>query len=196
MGGSPDGSGLRRIAAGAVGALTSLLLATGTAGAAPPGSSAPLHVSFPVAVTYEIPELTEGCGVEVWFALEGTFKGTIFQRHGEVVGEFDSQPNTWMTLYSPETGRSIRNPFATTFHNKYPEGVDPGDPVIATATGFGEKLPGVRARAGRMYFPAGQVIEVVDGIPYVDYGEPASFTGSQFDPEAGDAAICRELAGT
>jgi hypothetical protein len=160
------------------------------------GAGRPDLVSFPVDVTYEVTELTDLCGIEVWFRLEGTFKGTLFRdRRGTVVGEFDSQPNTWLTLYSPETGESISNPFATTFHNRYPEGTDPGDLVVATATGFNDKLPGLRAGAGRMYFPDGEVIEVVDGIPYVTYGEPASFTGSQFDYDEADAAICAELAG-
>src|SRR5689334_2522566 len=94
--------------------------------AAPAQAAAPVHVAYPVEVTYEIPELTAGCGVEVWFALEGTFKGTLFRRNdGTITGEFDSQPNTTQTFYSPTTGRSFSFKFATTFHNKYPDGVDP-----------------------------------------------------------------------
>jgi hypothetical protein len=181
----------RLLTAGAVSAMVALPLIPATTASA----AAPLHVSFPVDVTYEIPELTEGCGVSVWFHLEGTFKGTIFMnRQGGATGEFDSQPNTWITLYSPDTGQSIRNPFATMFHNTYPEGIEPGDRVISTATGFTEKIPGLPAKAGRIYFPDGEVIEVVDGVPYTTYGPPASVTGSSYDPAKADAKICEELA--
>jgi hypothetical protein len=164
---------------------------------APPAQSAPPElVSFPVDVTYQIPELTELCGVEVWFRMEGTFKGTIFRdRHGVISGEFDSQPDTWATLYSPETGESFRNPFATTFHNKYPDGVEPGDPVVATATGFLEKIPGLPARSGRVVFPDGEVLFVDDGVPITDYGEPSVELRSKYSFDDADAHVCAALRG-
>ncbi len=157
-------------------------------------SAKPAHVSFPVEVSYEIEELTALCGVTVIFSLEGTFKGTLFRNaNGVITGEFDSQPNTWFELSSPDTGKSIRNPFATRFHNKYPEGVDPGDRVIATATGYIEKLPGLHAMAERAYFPNGVVLFLDDGVPIVDYGEPTRVNGTGYSGEEADAAICAHL---
>ena len=121
----------------------------GSAGlwAAPAGAASPVHVSFPVQVTYEIPELTELCSVEDWFALEGTFKDVLFRdRAGGVTGEFDSQPNTWQTLYSPTTGSSFSWPFATTFHNEHPVGSTPATgwlrPPLASWRRFRACLPG------------------------------------------------------
>lgn len=177
-------------------ALGALVGGTALAGA-PASAFRPVKISFPVEITYEIPELTELCGVEVWFQMEGTFKGTLFRKkNGVITGEFDSQPNTWFWLYSPETGKSIRkNPFATTFHNRYPEGVDPGDRVVATATGFLEKLAGLPARAGRIVFPHGEVLFLDGGVPIVDYGEPSSNTRGiyKYDFEIADALICAAL---
>ena len=166
--------------------------------AAPASAFKPVKVAFPVEFSYEIPELTELCGFEVWFRMEGTFKGTLFRnRNGVITGEFDSQPNTFFWLYSPETGKSLnKNPFATRFHNRYPDGVDPGDRVVASATGYLEKLPGLRARAGRIVFPHGEVLFLDDGVPIVDYGEPSSSTRGvdEYDFEIADAMICARLA--
>lgn len=159
-------------------------------------SAPPVHVAFPVAVSYEITDLTEICGVEVWFRMEGTFKGTLFRdKSGVITGEFDSQPDTWATMFSPETGRSFRNPFATRFHNRYPDGVAPGDRVVASATGYLEKIPGLPARAGRTEFPNGTVLFVEDGVPYVDYGEPSREPRTKYTFEEADAAICARLRG-
>jgi hypothetical protein len=164
--------------------------------AQPAHSTPPLYVAFPVDVTYEIEDLTELCGVEVWFRMEGTFKGILFRdKSGVITGEFDSQPNTWATLYSPETGGSFRNPFATTFHNEYPHGVEPGDRVVASATGFLEKVPGLSARAGRLVFPDGEVLFVEDGVPYVDYGEPSQEPLAKYTFDEADAAVCDRMRG-
>jgi hypothetical protein len=163
---------------------------------APAHSAPPVHVAFPVDVTYEVHELTEGCGVEVWFSMVGTFKGTLVRdRSGTVIGEFDSQPDTRITFSSPTTGLVFDYMFSTTFHSSYPEGLDPGDLVISSATGFLDKVPGLPASAGRMVFPDGEVVAVEDGVPYVNYGDPTIFSGRQNDPEAQDAAICARLRG-
>ncbi len=173
-------------------------LVVGAAYSAPPaGAAKPVKVEFPVEYTYEIPELSELCGFEVWFALEGTFKGILFRnKAGTIIGEFDSQPHTWLILYSPETGESFRNPFATTFHNRYPEGVDPGDRVIASATGFLDRVPGLRTRAGRLFFPDGEVLFLDDGVPIVDYGQPSHGTPglADYDFDEADALVCAALA--
>lgn len=165
---------------------------------APVGAAKPTKISFPVEVTYEIPELTELCGVEVWFTLEGTFKGLLFRdRSGVVVREHNSQPDTWLNLWSPETGESIRNPFAARFHYRYPDGTDVGDRVVIRATGFSEKLPGLPAKAGQLVFEHGVVVAVEDGVPLVDYGEPTWGTpgNDRYSFEEADAAICAALAG-
>jgi hypothetical protein len=166
--------------------------------ASPANAFKPAQVSFPVEISYEIPELSGLCGFEVWFHMEGTFKGTLFRnRSGTIVGEFDSQPNTFIWLYSPETGKSLKqNPFATRFHNRYPEGVDPGDRVITIATGYLEKVPGLPARAGRTVFPDGTVLFLDNGVPIDDYGEPSSDTPGiyKYDFDTADANVCAALA--
>jgi len=164
---------------------------------APAEAAKPQKVEFPVEFNYEIPELTELCGVEVWFSIEGTFKGLVYRnKSGTIIREVNSQPDTWLTLYSPETGESIRNPFATRFHYRYPDGTDPGDRAIIIATGFLEKLPGLPAKAGRLVFPNGEVMFVEDGVPIVDYGEPSLMRGNDsYDFETADAAICEALRG-
>lgn len=176
--------------------LASLVAATALV-AAPTAAAPPVHISFPVYVTYEIDGLTELCGFEVWYELDGIFKGILFRnRDGVVTGEFDSQPHTWQTLYSPTTGESVSWQFPTTFHNRYPEGVDPGDLVIASATGFLEKIPGLPARAGRTVFSHGEVIVVEDGVPYVTYGEPdPGHLKEKYDFDTADAVLCAQLAG-
>lgn len=162
----------------------------------PATAAKPLKVEFPVEVSYEIPELTELCGFEVWFSLEGTFKGMVYRdKSGVVIREHNSQPDTWLTLSSPDTGKEIRNPFATRFHYRYLEGTDPGDRVIIRATGYVEKLPGLPAKAGQLVFPHGEVLFVEDGVPIVDYGVPTVMHGNdRYSFEEADAAICKALA--
>ena len=168
-----------------------------TLGVSPPAhSAAPVHVAFPVDLNHEIPELTELCGVEVWFSMVGTFKGTLFRdKSGTVTSEFDSSPNTWATLYSPETGRSFRNPFTIRSHSEYPDGVEPGDRVVSSVTGYLEKPPGLPARAGRLEFPNGELVYVEDGVPYVDFGEPSQELRSKYTFDEADAALCDRLRG-
>ena len=173
-------------------------LAFGTTLSAPPATALkPVPVKFPVSFSYEIPELTALCGFPVWFSLEGTFKGMLFRdKSGVVVREHNSQPDTWLTLSSPETGESIRNPFATRFHYRYPDGIDVGDRVIVRATGYVEKLPGLPAKAGQLVFSHGVVAAVEDGVPLVEYGEPTWGTRGEdrYSFEQADAAICAALA--
>jgi hypothetical protein len=189
-------NGVARRSLACCAAATSIAVAAVLGPVAPAHSTPPVHVAFPVDVSYEIQELTELCGVEVWFRLEGTFKGILFKDKGGVInGEFDSQPNTWATMYSPETGLSFRNPFATTFHYEYPDGVSPGDRAVVTATGFLEKIPGLPARAGRAVFPDGEVLFLDDGVPIVDFGEPARQLRSTYSFDDADAAICVRLRG-
>lgn len=163
----------------------------------PAGAAKPTKVEFPVEFSHEIPELTELCGVEVWFSLEGTFKGMLYRdRSGVIVREHNSQPDTWLTLYSPETGESISNPFATRFRYRYPEGTDPGDRVVIRVTGYLEKIPGLPARAGQSVFPDGRVLFLDDGVPIVDFGEPSSDTPGihKYAFEVADALVCAALA--
>lgn len=161
------------------------------ASAAPPDK-----VSFPVDISYPLDDLSEVCGFDVWFSMVGTFKGTLTRdRTGTIVGEFDSQPNTRITFSSPTSGKSFSYMFSTTFHSSYPEGLDPGDLVVSSVTGFLEKVPGLPASAGSALFPDGEVLFVDDGIPYVDYGEPTWERGHRnTDGDAIDAAICAALA--
>ena len=61
-----------------------------TLGVAQPAHSAPpVHVAFPVDLTYEVPELTELCRVEVWFSMVGTFKGTLVREEMELEEELE-----------------------------------------------------------------------------------------------------------
>jgi hypothetical protein len=80
--------------------------------------------------------------------------------------------------------------FSTVFHVQYPEGVDPGDVVVASVTEFTDKTPGLAADAGIAFFAGGTVLFVDDGVPYANYGRPTSSRGRLNDPEAVDAAIC------
>src|SRR4051794_1490878 len=155
-----------------LGAALRLMAAILTAG--PTASAAtPVKVSFPVDISYPIDDLSAVCGFDVEFSMVGVFKGMLFvDKSGVVVGEFDSQPNTTITFSAPDNATSFSYKFSTTFHNRYPEGLDPGDLAIASATGFLEKIPGLPAQAGRLYFPAGEVLFVDDGVPITDYGEP------------------------
>jgi hypothetical protein len=159
-------------------------------------AASPDKVSFPVDVSYQIDDLSDVCGFEVWLSMVGTFKGTLFKdRTGTIVGEFDSQPNTRITFSSPTSGKSFSYMFSTTFHSSYPEGLDPGDLVVSRSTGFFEKIPGLPASAGSALFPDGEVIFVADGVPYVDYGDPVWERGHRnVDGDAIDAAICAALA--
>jgi hypothetical protein len=186
----------QRRVSGQFGRFVLIIAFAGALFAAPPAvAGTPTKVEIPFGYSYEVTELTELCGVEVWFSIEGTLKGILFRdRSGTITGEFNSQPNTFSTLSSPETGESIKNPYAVTIHYRYPEGADPGDPAIITVTGFGEKLPGLQARAGYALFPNGVVLFLDNGVPIVDFGEPTIVRGSQFDFEEADAAICQKLA--
>ena len=160
-------------------------------------AAAPLRVAFPVNFTTPVPELTAVCGFAVSFSIKGTYKGTIYtsQKTGTTVRELDTQPGTRMLYSSPTTGRSFAFPFSTTFHYEFPNGTAPGSTAIVTASGLGEKIPGLPASAGRILWPDAVVVVVVDGVPYVDYGIPTLIRGRQnTDGDAIDAAICRALA--
>ena len=177
---------------GTVLVLAAATLAVGRGAAA----ATPDKVSFPVDVSYQLDDLSDVCGFEVWFSMVGTFKGTLFRdRTGTVVGEFDSQPNTRISFSSPTTGKSFSYMFAFSSHSSYPEGIDPGDLVVSSVTGFFEKIPGLPASAGRTLFPNGEVVYVEDGVPYADYGEPTWERGHRnTDGDRIDAAICAALA--
>jgi hypothetical protein len=173
-------------------ALVAAIMAVGPTASA----AAPVKVSFPVDISYPLDDLSAVCGFDVEFSMVGLFKGTLFvDRSGVIVGEFDSQPNTTITFSSPENGTSYSYKFSTTFHNRYPEGLEPGDLAIASATGFLEKVPGLPAQAGRLYFPNGEVLFVDDGVPITDYGEPTIVPRDKYSGDELDAAICAYLGG-
>jgi len=178
--------------------LGSALALLGVVTAAGPAATAgrPSKVAYPVDISYPLDDLTQVCGFDVWFRLVGVFKGTLFRdRSGTIVGEFDSQPNTTQTFSAPDSGKSFSYKFATTFHNSYPDGIEPGDRVVARVTGFLEKIPGLPARAGHATFPNGEVLFVDDGgVPIVDYGEPSQDIREKYTGDDADAAICAALA--
>jgi hypothetical protein len=158
-------------------------------------AAAPVRVAYPVDVSYPVPELSAVCGFDVTFSMTGTFAGVIFHDSaGEIVRELDTQPGTMITWSSPTTGRSFTYPFSTVFHVTYPEGVEPGDRVIASVTGLGDKVPGISASAGNTLLTGGTVLFVEAGVPYANYGEPTSFRGRSNEPDAVDAAICASLS--
>jgi hypothetical protein len=171
-------------------------LAAFVASASDAGAAAPTHVAFPVDQTFAIPELAPICGFDVSLNVRGTYNGTIFHDGaGAIVRELDTQPNTRLTWSSPTTGKSFAYPFSTTFHYDYLNGTAPGSRVVVTASGFGDKTPGVPASAGRIVFEDAVLLFVTpDGVPIVDYGMPTFATGHSNDPDAVDAAICAALA--
>lgn len=162
----------------------------------PARSMAPLHVAYDVDISYPLDDLAAVCGFDVEFHMVGVFKGTLRRNAaGTIVSEFDSQPNTTQTFSSPESGKSFSFKFSTTFHSSYPDGIEPGDRVISKISGAQEKLPGLPARAGRAYFPDGEVLFVDDGgVPIVTYGEPTREVRRKYSDDQADAAICSALA--
>lgn len=157
----------------------------------------PNRVSYPVDVSYPLNDLTEICGFEVWAHLEGTFKGVFRTTRSGVASEFDSQPSTRYTTYSPTTGKSFSVMFSTVFHVTYPDGIVEGGRVVADITGFNDKVPGIHASAGRAHFEDGVILVVQDGVPLVDYGEPSQVRGRPYgeaDYEQLDALSCARLA--
>jgi hypothetical protein len=158
-------------------------------------AAAPARVSFPVDVSYPVPELSAVCGFDVAFSMTGTFAGLVFKdRSGDTFRELDTQPGTKITWSSPTTGRSLTYPFSTVFHVVYPEGVEPGDPVTVSVTGLSEKIPGLSAGAGNTHLVGGTVLFVLDGVPYAEYGYPVSFHGRSNEPGVIDASMCAALA--
>ena len=179
------------------GTTAAALVAATVAIAAPATSQPPLHIGYPVDVSYPLPELSEVCGFDVAFRLQGTFKGTIRTNRSGTASELDTQPSTLATTYSPETGKSFSVKFSTVFHTVYPDGLVPGGRVIADVTGFEDHVPGTHASAGRTHFPDGVIVEVVDGVPLVNYGDPDLSHGSLYgegDGDQLDALTCARLA--
>lgn len=157
----------------------------------------PTKVKYPVDVSYPLDDLSDICGFEVWLHLQGTFKGTIHTNRSGIASELDTQPATRLTTYSPETGKSFTVMFSTVFHTVYPDGLVPGGRVIADVTGFVDKVPGTHASAGRTHFPNGVIVEVIDGVPYVNYGYPDLSHASLYGDADGDhldALTCSRLA--
>lgn len=176
----------------ALAALAGSVVVSPDAAAAPP-----TRVAYPVDVSYPLNDLTEICGFEVWAHLEGTFKGMFRTTGSGVASEFDSQPSTTYTTYSPATGKSFSVPFSTVFHVTYPDGIVEGGRVVADITGFSDKVPGTHAAAGRAHFPDGVILVVHDGVPLVDYGEPSVVRGRPYgesDFEHLDELTCAHLA--
>jgi hypothetical protein len=165
--------------------------ATSTAAAAPPK-----HVAYPANFVFPIPELGALCGFDVSLVINGTYKGTVFyDKSGAIIKEIDTQPGTKISWSSSTTGRSFAYPFSAVLKTEYPYGTAPGSPAVAYGTGMGEKMPGLPASAGRLYFPDATVLFLsADGVPIVDYGLPSTTRGHANAPEAVDAAICAALA--
>lgn len=165
---------------------------------AAPAQSAPPCTSPTGGRDLRDPAARRGLRFEVWVRLEGTFKGTIHTSRSGLASELDTQPHTRLTTYSPGTGKSFSVMFSTVFHTVYPDGLVPGGRVVADVTGFVDKVPGKHASAGHTRFPDGEIIEVVDGVPYVNYGEPDLEHGSLYDGgvegEELDALTCARLA--
>jgi len=178
-------------------ASTLALLAAAVAVSPPATAAPPRRVSYPVDVSYPLDDLTEICGFEVWAHLEGTFKGVFRTTRSGVASEFDSQPSTTYTTYSPTTGKSFSVMYSTTFHVTYPDGIVEGGRVVADITGFNDKVPGIHAAAGRAHFEDGVILVVQDGVPLVDYGEPSVVRGRPYgesDYAQLDALTCAKLA--
>jgi hypothetical protein len=177
---------------------TALAVLTATVVVSPHATAAPPNrVSYPVDVSYPLNDLTNVCGFDVWAHLEGTFKGVFRSTRSGVASEFDSQPATRYTTYSPTTGKSFSVMFSTVFHVTYPDGIVEGGRVVADITGFNDKVPGIHAAAGRAHFEDGVILVVQDGVPLVDYGEPSVVHGRPYgesDYDQLDALTCAQLA--
>jgi hypothetical protein len=177
------------VAAGAALAVTSLF--------APPSfADEPIHVAFTVDRSFVSPQYSAACGFVVVITEEGTFKGTAFiNPAGSVVREVDSQPGATIAIGAPASGKSFAFPVTAILHYQYVAGVTPGSPVVVTATGLSDKVPGIPADAGSVEFPDAVVL-VVDttGFPIVDLGPAQPVHGSSNSLATAITALCTALA--
>jgi hypothetical protein len=154
----------------------------------------PERVSFSVDVERPSALWTSICGFPVSLTLRGEVSGTVFtDPSGDtIIAEIDTQPGTRRGFKS--ASGSFDFPFATAFHFEYPNGAEPGRPAIVTATGLGDKVPGISAEAGKLEFSDAVVVAVVQNIPIVDFGLPTSGSGHLVDEVLFVKAVCSALS--
>jgi hypothetical protein len=141
------------------------------------------------------PFFTAACGFEVSVTQIGTVKASVFtDQTGTIISEIDTQPGFVVTYSSGESGKELSFPFSTIFHYEFPNGTDPGAPVVVTATGLIDKVPGLAADSGVVIYGNATLLFVDNGVPIVDYGAPTAFVGHANDLSAIVTAGCAALA--
>jgi len=164
--------------------------------AVPVSATNPIFLTIAVNDTFVSPSFTAACGFEVSITEVGILKAKVFADDaGSIVREIDTQPGFVTEFSSSESGKSFAYPFSTVFHFDYVNGTTPGVPVLVTATGLMDKVPGMSADAGRVTYGSATVLFVdPSGVPIVDFGEPTAINGRANDLGALVAAGCAALA--
>jgi len=154
------------------------------------------RISIPVDSSAPSPLLTSACGFDVSITQVGTLKATVFHdQSGAIIREIDTQPGTQLILSSSTTGKSFSFLFSSTFRNEFPNGTAPGSEAVVTATGLGDKVPGIPADARQIVFANAPVLFVnSSGVPIVDFGPQSSSSGRSNTDTTLVTAICSALA--
>ncbi len=164
---------------------------------APAKATQPRFVSFQVDRSFVSPSLSAACGFDVTITAEGTYKGTLYSDPSTgILRELDTQPGATTMVSSTASGKSFSFPISSVFQYQYVAGASPGAPVILTASGLSDKVPGIPADAGLITYGNATVlfVDATSGFPIVDFGSPTAFLGHAADFEAVVAAGCAAIA--
>lgn len=158
----------------------SCALALAAAVVRPAAASPPTRFTEEVDITFFAPATSAVCGFPVFVTQTGTANVTL--RYGAdgttVVRETDWNADLRTTFSAPTQGTSFSYPSGGQLQTEYPEGASLGKPAIATLTGFGNKLSGDSAEAGRVVMLAVVVfVDPVTGIPGIDFVDVLSSSG-------------------
>ena len=166
------------------------LLVVGMTGSA--FADAPVRTMNEIDVTFPEGMVSDTCGIPVFLTIRGTFKVTLFRdRDGNVVREIDTGPGVKLT-YANDSGQSISFPGAGVLHTDYSSGVTPGSPVTLVFTGNTGPFTGLAGPGTGRLVLAGDVVEVVDGVPFTEFTELISASGN-FSTQT--ERICAALTG-
>lgn len=155
------------------------------------------HVDTLVDVTFEASYYSGRCGFPVMITVTGVLHtDLVLDSSGAVIREIDTQPGITVEYSNPNTGKSFSFPFSDILQTDYPGGAKVGGRAICKGSGMQDKIPGVQAEAGILYFDQGTVLQITpDGVPIVDPGPVTRASGTAVDPTVIDAAVCQKLSG-
>ena len=107
--------------------------------------------------------VSASCGLPVFQHNVGTFTFTV-HANGEAAHELDTFVGT-ITFFAPSTGGSFGGKTGP-IRFEYPEGIAVGAPAREIVLGRDIKVSGLPPDAGR-YVYEGEIVDVVDGVPFV-----------------------------